>query len=241
MAQEVILRLDTAQEHRQLSDAQYSLRAKLKKRLLGWATIEKARKKQCSRISYLREGDANTKFFRLKVNSRKRKNFIQRLRNGNGWAISHEAKQEIIHDHFSNLMSTPPQPTRDFNWDHLSFPQLDLEPLAAAFTEDEILHAIKQMPQDKAPGPDGFTGLFYKSCWPIIKNKVMAAVNSFHNLRCSNLNLVNKANIVLIPKKDGADRVHDYRPISLIHGVAKIINMALAIRLAPYMSSLIFP
>jgi len=38
MAQEVILRLDTAQEHRQLSDAQYSLRAKLKKRLLGWAT-----------------------------------------------------------------------------------------------------------------------------------------------------------------------------------------------------------
>ena len=35
--------------------------------------------------------------------------------------------------------------------------------------------------------------------------------------------------------------MHDYRPISLIHGVAKIINKDLAIRLAPYMSSLISP
>jgi hypothetical protein len=63
MAQEVILRLDTAQEHRPLSDAEFHLRAKLKRRILGWAVIKKARRKQCSRVAYLREGDANTKKF----------------------------------------------------------------------------------------------------------------------------------------------------------------------------------
>lgn len=61
MAQEVILCLDVAQELRELSNAELSLRGKLKKRLLGWAIVERARKKQCSRITNIKEGDANTK------------------------------------------------------------------------------------------------------------------------------------------------------------------------------------
>lgn len=68
-----ILRLDIAEETRTLTEPEHDLRSKLKKRLLGWAAIEKARKKQCSRITYLREGDANTRFFHLKANARKRK------------------------------------------------------------------------------------------------------------------------------------------------------------------------
>jgi hypothetical protein len=48
MAQEVILRLDEAQEFRQLSDVEFTLRVRLKKRILGWIVVEKARKKQCA-------------------------------------------------------------------------------------------------------------------------------------------------------------------------------------------------
>jgi len=43
MAQEVILRLNIAQEHRELSNEEFQLRTKLKRRILGWAVIEKAR------------------------------------------------------------------------------------------------------------------------------------------------------------------------------------------------------
>jgi hypothetical protein len=68
MAQEIILRLDKAQDFRGLSAAEASLRSKLKKRILGWLVIEKARKKQCARISYVKEGDANTRFFHLRAN-----------------------------------------------------------------------------------------------------------------------------------------------------------------------------
>jgi hypothetical protein len=72
MAQEVILRLDEAQDFRALSDAEHNLQAKLKKRILSWVVIEKARKKQCARISTIREGDANTRFFHLRANDRRR-------------------------------------------------------------------------------------------------------------------------------------------------------------------------
>jgi hypothetical protein len=47
------------------------------------------------------------------------------------------------------------------------------------------------------------TGLFFKKCCPIIKGDVMAAVNSFHSLHCSDLNMLNRANIALIPRKRG--------------------------------------
>ena len=42
---------------------------------MGLAMAEKARKRQASRIINMKEGDANTRFFHLKMNSRKRKNF----------------------------------------------------------------------------------------------------------------------------------------------------------------------
>jgi exonuclease III len=51
MAQEVILRLDEAQDFRQLSDAESRLRSKLKKRLIRWLIVENARKKQSARIA----------------------------------------------------------------------------------------------------------------------------------------------------------------------------------------------
>jgi hypothetical protein len=108
MAQEVILRLDEAQNFRQLSDVEYSLRNKLKKRILGWLVIEKARKKQCAGIAHIREGDANTRFFHLRANVRHRKNFIQRLRQGNGWAFTHQDKQQILQHHFERVMEDPP-------------------------------------------------------------------------------------------------------------------------------------
>jgi mannosylglycoprotein endo-beta-mannosidase len=82
---------------------------------------------------------------------------------------------------------------------------------------------------------------FFKKCWRTIRADVSIAINSFFNNRCRDLNLLNKANIVLLPKKDGADDISDFRPISLIHMFAKIITKLLALRLAPLMDALISP
>ena len=138
MAQEIILRLDIAQENRSLTAAELLLRAKLKKRILGLAVIERARCKQASRLSSIKLGDANTKYFHHKVNARRRKNHIQRLRHGHGWAINHDDKASVIQDHFSKFMGHPPARQHDINWDELNLPSHDLSGLDATFTEEEI-------------------------------------------------------------------------------------------------------
>jgi hypothetical protein len=47
------------------------------------------------------------------------------------------------------------------------------------FSRKEIDDVIKAMPSDRAPGPDGFNGLFLKKCWPIIKHDFYRLVEEF--------------------------------------------------------------
>ena len=95
------------------------------------------------------------------------------------------------------------------------------------------------MPSEKAPGPDGFIGVFYKKCWSIIKEDLVQAVMSFYRHRTTRLNLINEANIVLLPKIQDATSLSDYMPISLINSVVKIITKILANRLAQHLNSLV--
>jgi hypothetical protein len=101
--------------------------------------------------------------------------------------------------------------------------------------EDEVRQAISDMPKDNALGPDGFIGAFYIKCWEIMKVDVIQAIRQLSQLRDNMFNLLNSANIVLLPKKEQALAVGDYRPISLVHSIAMIFSKILANRLAPHL------
>jgi hypothetical protein len=60
-----------------------------------------------------------------------------------------------------------------------------------------------------------------------------------NNIHTRNLHWINTKNIVLIPKKKGAEDITDYRPISLIHGFAKIVAKVLSRHLAPRMNDIL--
>ncbi|XP_020172573.1 uncharacterized protein [Aegilops tauschii subsp. strangulata] len=234
-----ILRLDVAHESRSLSPDELDLRKRLKRRVIGLAVLEKARKRQMSRITYMKEGDANTRFFHHRVNRRRRKNFIHRLKHNGGWVTDHDHKKAIIHSHFSSVIKKGPRRQRDFNWEGVPTPDCDLSDIGSPFTEEEARRVVFQSPSNKAPGPDGFTGAFFKACWDIIKVDVMAAIDHFSNLHASNFHWLNSANIALIPKKDGAEDISDFRPIHLIHVVAKLTAKMMASRLAVHMDDLV--
>jgi hypothetical protein len=67
-----------------LSASERVLRARIKRKVIALAVVERAKKKQSARIANIKEGDANTKFFHLRMNARRRKNYIQRLKNDRG-------------------------------------------------------------------------------------------------------------------------------------------------------------
>lgn len=199
--------------------------------------MEKIRLRQRARITWLKHGDVNSKFFQIKANGRKRKNHILLLQTPIGIAFTKNQK-EVKRYFTQNLGSFGPRNQR-LNWAALNIPSLDLSDLDEPFTEEELKYVISDLPSEKAPGPDGFIGAFFKQAWDIIKIDMLQAVTFFGDLGYSRLQDLNSAHICLIPKKTDALKVEDFRPISLIHSFAKIIAKLLANRLAPKLGDLV--
>ncbi|RVW46009.1 LINE-1 reverse transcriptase-like [Vitis vinifera] len=98
------------------------------------------------------------------------------------------------------------------------------------FSEEEIYAALMGMNGDKAPGPDGFTIAFWQSSWGLVKEEIMDLFREFYNQR-SFANSLNSTFLVLIPKKGGAEDLGDFRPISLLGSLYKLLAKVLANRL----------
>ncbi|KAF5442537.1 hypothetical protein F2P56_035184 [Juglans regia] len=112
------------------------------------------------------------------------------------------------------------------------------ERLERPFEEVEIRSVIKGMAGDKAPGPDGFSMAFFQTCWDVLKDDIMGVFQEFLGSGRFEKSL-NATLLVLIPKKPGVEEVKDFRPISLVSGMYKILSKVLANRLSKVMERLI--
>jgi hypothetical protein len=148
--QEVMARLEAAQEHRTLSDDEFRLCKILKCKILGLAAIERSRAKQKSRLTWIRNGDANTKYFHLMASIRKKKNFMGPLSNGSEMANNQSEKQRIVFDHYSNHIGACCPRNCGINFQALGWQPLQLQHLDDPFTEQEVTRTINVMPKEKA-------------------------------------------------------------------------------------------
>ncbi|KAL2248712.1 UNVERIFIED_CONTAM: hypothetical protein Sindi_2344900 [Sesamum indicum] len=57
----------------------------------------------------------------------------------------------------------------------------DIRSLVLPFTPTDVKHAVFDIVEDKAPGPDGYSSGFFKAAWPIVGQKVSSAVLDFFN------------------------------------------------------------
>jgi len=241
IAAEIVRLLDQVQENRPLTAAELALRKKAKARTLGFVTIWKIKIRQRARLTWIKLSDANTKKIQLRANGRRRKNFISSLQGGDRVLTDHQDKAAAIFNHFSLLLGANTPRTASLNWSLLDIPSHDLQHLDVPINQQEIKTAVFQAHSEKAPGPDGYTGLFYKLTWEIINEDLTSAVQQIFNLCGNSLQLLNTANIVLLPKKDSALTPADFRPISLMHSVAKLVTKLLANRLAPVLHQIVSP
>jgi hypothetical protein len=183
--------------------------------------------RQKSRVLWLKEGDKCTKFFHRVANSNKRFNSIESL-SVNG---SVSSDQPIIRDYAAQFYET--LFAELYSWrprlDDLAFDSIDAveaSSLEHPFEEREVLEVVKGMNRDKAPGPDGFSMAFFQDCWDVIKSDIMGVFQDFH-AHSKFVKSLNATFIALILKKSGAIDLKDFRPISLVSGVYKIIAKVL--------------
>ncbi|GKA24778.1 RNA-directed DNA polymerase, eukaryota, partial [Tanacetum coccineum] len=105
-------------------------------------------------------------------------------------------------------------------------------------SNEEIKRAVWDCGTDKSPGPDGFTFGFYRRYWDTIEIEVVEAISYFF-IEGTFPKGGNASFIALIPKMQDAKLVKDYRPISLIGSLYKIIAKILANHLVGVLGDLV--
>lgn len=110
--------------------------------------------------------------------------------------------------------------------------------LEEPFELNEIEDAIWNCGGEKDPESDGFTFKFIKHFWPIMQDGIMRFVKHFEQFRYFSRGS-NSSFISLFPKVKDPTSSNEFRPISLIGSIYKIIAKVLAFRLKRVLGSVI--
>jgi hypothetical protein len=145
-------------------------------------------------------------------------------------AVDHTKKAGILWQTFRDRLGFSSPIDQNFRFSDYIQPASDLDSLSASFLHSEIDNLVAELPSDKAPGPDGFNGLFIKTCWPIIKYDFYCLCHDFWEGNV-NLQSINDAFITLVPKIHSPQCASDYQSISLLNICLKLLTKLLSNRL----------
>ncbi|WZY76441.1 hypothetical protein YC2023_022825 [Brassica napus] len=199
---------------------------------------------QRSNISWLNVGDCGSHYFHKIMATRRSQNHIHLLIGPSGEKFE---TREAIHAHclahFADFLgSTPTMPLFDpqditllLNY---NCPESQCDKLQEDFSDEEIKDAFFNLPRNKSCGPDGFSSEFFIGCWSIIGPEITSAVKEFFR-EGKLLRQWNSTLLVLIPKIRNASKIGDFRPISCLNTLYKVISRLLTGRLKEVLSPVI--
>jgi hypothetical protein len=109
-----------------------------------------------------------------------------------------------------------------------------LEPISL----DELYDAVKAGKPHKSPGCDGITQEFFKSKWEIIKEDLLQIVNKMYGE--SQLPEQQTFRIIVcLPKRQNAQTLVDYRPLTILNTDFKLLTRSIGNCLKPWVPSLL--
>ncbi|XP_057248270.1 uncharacterized protein LOC130590237 [Beta vulgaris subsp. vulgaris] len=178
--EEIIANLDLESNLRNLEKEELEKRNEAQTELWTWMKRKEIYWAQQSRITWLKAGDKNTKFFHAIASNKRRKDMILSLEvDGSKISKPDQIKKEA-RNYFKKIFQEEHEnrPTLDnLQFNRLS--QNQANNLTAPFTKKEVDMAVASCASDKAPGPDGYNFRFVKNAWEIIKADIYNIVNDF--------------------------------------------------------------
>ncbi|GJW94067.1 RNA-directed DNA polymerase, eukaryota [Tanacetum coccineum] len=194
---------------------------------------------QQAKVKWAIEGDENSKFFHGVINKKRAQLAIRGVFNNGTWCTDPNMVKESFLSHFASRFKQPGSSRFKINLPFINRLTTDQRiDLDCAITSDEIKAAVWDCGENKSPGPDGFTFEFFRHFWDLIGLDLCAAVQHFFE-KGTFPRGCNSSFIALIPKVPDAKFVSDFRPISLIGSVYKVITKVLANRLGHVISDLV--
>jgi hypothetical protein len=111
----------------------------------------------------------------------------------------HDGKAAILWKTFKDRMGKSDNIDMLFNIQELyaSLSSDLFDSLEVPFSDKEIEDVIKELPNEKSPGPGGFYNEFMKCCWSIIYADVKLLIRDFYEEKI-NLESINDSFITLI-------------------------------------------
>ncbi|GAB2298359.1 hypothetical protein Dimus_038529 [Dionaea muscipula] len=186
---------------------------------------------QKSRLNWYLHGDKNSSFFHAIANHRQNVNMINSIQKDGRLVDLPLQMKEAAQDHFRILFNERWKCRPCFV--NAFGPKLDsamAASLEVRFTDEEVWNAVQSCNGGKAPGPDGFNLSFFKHCWEVVKEDISRFFHEFfENGRI--VKGLRSSFISLIPKTDSPTSLNEYRPISLVGSIYKILAKVLSNRL----------
>lgn len=233
----VILFFDQIEEKRRLFDHEFQMRLQVRAKAFELANISEERWKQRSRCLWLSKGNKNTTFFHAYASARKRRNTVLQLEHEGERICQPRLIKEAFFNHMRNTLGQSTQ-VEPMDISMLYNSDQDLRALQVPYTDAEIGRAVRGLALNKASGPDGLPVELLRKHWNDLKFNVLALIHAFfeHQL---DLSVLNRANIIFIPKTNTPISVSDFRPISVLNIIPKVVTKLMAERLSGVLPKLI--
>jgi len=204
-----------------------------------------ARNRHLSSASWLRYGDTCSKTFFDFHRIGKKKALMRELKTDSGTVsgqhdLAHYVTSFYTRFYTSDADSPDTSMAQELCWQSVpSRVSVDAnKALVCSFSVEEVAKAIRALPKGKAPGHDGIPMEFFHECEKEIAPDLHQAFTAMLNEGETSA-FINKGIITLIPKSGDHARLNNWRPITLLRSIYKILAKLLTGRLQAILPNII--